>query len=197
MTAPALSRLLISHITLRGPELRQLYDLIVGHQSINYDQIAETLTPSPSEAPTFGLEEAPLREALNFLLVAGLVRQQGASRRRASFYATPLLEDAPFSLLLLHHIHTHRDERQRAPSLIYRQLVAADALSVTLQGLRDQMERGPYRQLFAWTGEKITLWSHLATYLGLAWRLDREGVILIVPQLDLTRSALRWATSIT
>src|SRR5262249_12586904 len=147
MSTPSLSRLLISHITLRGPELRQIHTLIEERPGINYDDLAATVIPAVP--PTdFGLEEAPLREALNFLLVARLVEQQGPSRRKASFHATPLLAGAPFTLLLLHHIQAHRDERQRAPALIYRQLVSDDVLAITPSVLREQMERGAHRNLF-------------------------------------------------
>ena len=43
MTAPSLGRLLISHITLRGPELAQLYALVLAHPSISYDDLAQAL----------------------------------------------------------------------------------------------------------------------------------------------------------
>ncbi len=196
MTTPSLSRLLISHITLRGPELAQLYALIAAQPGTAYDDLVATLTPALPQS-AFGLEEAPLREALNFLLVAGLVEQQGASRRKASFRATPLLPDAPFALLMLHHILMHHDERQRAPALIYRQLVAEDTLACTVADLRDRLEHGPYRRLFAWTGEKVLFWSQLTDHLGLVRRLDRTVEVLCVPQLHLVLAALRWAAQQT
>src|SRR5689334_4366852 len=121
MTSPSLGRLLISHITLRGPELSQLYKLIAEQPNISYDDLIEVLMPLAVGASPFGLDEAPLREAVNFLLVARLIEQQGSSRRKASFMATPLLKEAPFAPLLLYHIQAHSDERQRAPALIYRQ----------------------------------------------------------------------------
>jgi hypothetical protein len=195
MTAPSLGRLLISHITLRGPELSQLYALIAEHPSASYDELITTLMPAGADASSFGLEEAPLREALNFLLVARLIEQQGPSRRKASFTATPLLRDTPFALLLLHHIQTHGDERQRAPALIYRQIVADDALAISPPALREQMERGPHRRLFTWTSEKISFWAHLAAYTGLIRRSEREADLLIVPRPDLVLSALRSASA--
>ena len=88
MSTPSLGRLLVSHITLRGPELRQLYELIEARPDISYDDIAAATT-AVVLASAFGLEEAPLREALNFLLVAGMVEQIGPSRRKAIFRATP------------------------------------------------------------------------------------------------------------
>jgi hypothetical protein len=192
MTNPTLGRLLISHVTLRGPELHQLYALIADRPGISHDELVEALVPSPG-ADAFGLDEAPLREALNFLLVAGMVDQQGPSRRKASFRATPKLTDVPFPLLLLHHIRTHKDERQRALALVYAQLVARDDISTTAPALRDQMERGPHSDLFAWTGEKISLWTHLASYLGLVRRLDRSADVLVVPQPTLVREAIGWS----
>jgi hypothetical protein len=146
---------------------------------------------------TFGLEEAPLRESLNFLLVARLVEQFGTSRRKANFLATPTLTGAPFALQLLHHIHIHDDERQRAPTLIYRQLVADDTLAITPMALREQMERGPYRSLFTWTSEKISFWGHLTNYLGLIRRSEREAEIVLVPRPQLVMQALQWATAQT
>src|SRR5690606_14450449 len=44
-----------------------------------------------------------------------------------------------------------------------------------------------------WTGEKITFWTHLAHYLGLARRLERSAEVLIVPRPGLVLAALRWA----
>lgn len=194
MTAPSLGRLLISHITLRGSELAQLYALIAEQPGVSYDELTDALMPSGASDSSFGLEEAPLREALNFLLVAGLVEQQGPSRRKASFQATPLLAGAPFALLLLRHIHRHDDERQRAPALIYRQLVSDDVLAITPSVLREQMERGLHRKLFTWTGEKISFWGHLVGYIGLIRRSEREAELLIVPQPNMALAALRWGS---
>jgi hypothetical protein len=192
MTTPSLGRLLISHIPLRGPELCQLYALIAAHPGISYADLAAQLVVSRDDDDAFGLAEAPLREALNFLLVARLVEQQGSSRFKASFQATPLLPDTPFPLLLLYHIHQHEDERQRAPVLIYRQLVSEDTLATSASTLRDQMERGAYRDLFVWTGEKIGFWLHLCHYLGLIRRLERSTEVLMVPQPALVLTALDW-----
>lgn len=185
------SRLLISHITLRGPELRQLYELIRQADGIHYEELQAQLTSAPRSA--FGLEESPLREALSFLLIAGLIAQEGASRRKARFRACPLRPDLPFSLLLLYHLQRHEDERQRAPVAIYRHLVAGDTLSITPPDLREAMERGPERALFIWTGEKLHFWSHLAAALGIIRRLERCAELLIVPQPSLLLAALRWA----
>jgi hypothetical protein len=79
-------------------------------------------------------------------------------------------------------------------ALVYRELVAADALTRTQQAVREQMERGPLRALFAWTGEKVALWTHLTHHLGLARRLERSAEVLIVPRPDLVLAALCWAT---
>jgi hypothetical protein len=194
MTAPSLGRLLISHITLRGPELAQLYALIAERPGVSYDELTDALMPAGANTSSFGLEEAPLREALNFLLVARLVEQQGPSRRKARFLATSLLADTPFALLLLRHIEAHSDERQRAPALIYRQLVTDDVLAITPAVLREQMERGAHRSLFIWTSEKISFWGHLAAYIGLICRSEREAELLVVPQPGLALAALRWAS---
>lgn len=192
-SSPSLGRLLISHITLRGPELEQLYGQIAACPDISYEHVCARMIPLDADGAEFGLDQAALREALNFLLVARLVGQQGASRRRATFRATPRLDHAPFPLLLLLHLRAHSDERQRAIAAIYTQLVADDALAVTPQAIRSQMERGPLRDLFAWTGEKIGLWAHLLGYVGLLRRLDRGDDVLLVPQPALVRAALAWA----
>lgn len=194
MTAPSLGRLLISHITLRGPELAQLYAFITEHPGVSYDELVDALMPVGAADSSFGLEEAPLREALNFLLVARLVEQQGPSRRKASFHATPLLTGVPFALLLLHHVQTHGDERQRALALIYRQLAYDDILAISPVALRERMERGAHRGLFTWTGEKISFWGHLVGYIGLIRRSEREAELLMVPQPNLVLAALRWAS---
>jgi hypothetical protein len=138
-----------------------------------------------------------LREALNFLLVAGLIEQKGAPRSKARFYARPRLPGAPFALLLLHHIRHHADERQRALALIHEQLTLDDQIAITLPALRESLERGPHRDLFAWTGEKVLFWSQLADYMGLIRRLERSAEMLIVPQSALVLAALCWAAPLT
>lgn len=193
MSAPSLGRLLISHITLRGPEVRQLYMLIQLRPGIGYGDLVVELLPPGTMRSAFSLEEAPLREALNFLLAAGLVAQDGPSRRKANFRATPLLPSVPFSLLLLRHIASHEDERQRAIALVYRQLVQEDVLDITPGAIRERVERGPFRDLFAWTGEKVMFWTHLTSSLGLVRRLERRVEVLIIPQPELLLAALRWA----
>ncbi len=191
-TAPSAGRLLISHITLRGPELAQLYALIAEQGELEYAALVDVFVPVAGETP-FDLAEAPLREALNFLSVAGLVEQLGSSRRKARFRVTPVRDDLAFPLLLLHHIGCREDERQRAIRLIYGQLVAADAISTTVATLRNTMERGPYRTLFAWTSEKITFWTHLCDYLGLLRRLERSSEIIVAPRPSVVLAALEAA----
>lgn len=193
MTAPTLGRLLISHITLRGPELRQVYRIIAAHPGIAYAGIVTAMTPAPLNHDPFALNEATLAEAVNFLLVAGLIAQDGPARRRATFRVTPLLPDTPFALLLLHHLLVHADPRQRALALIQRQLSNDDTLALTLPDARDRMERGPLQHLFAWTGEKVQFWGHLAGYLGVVRRLERSAEVLIIPQPDLALAACDWA----
>ncbi len=190
MTATAPARLLISHITLRGPELAQLYALIAVSPAATLDDLRAKLCPAGVGTAPDDLADAPLREALSFLGIAGLVTANGRPRR---YTATPRLRAVPFPLLLTHHVATHPDERQRAIAFVHRQLVADDTLAITPQALRDQQERGPLRDLFAWTGEKVTLWAHLAAFLGLIRRVERATELLIVPSLALTRHALSWA----
>lgn len=187
-------RLLISHITLRGPEIRQLYQVISEQPGIGYGDLKDSCMASASAGDLFGLQEATLREALDFLVTAGMVEQDGSARRKACFRATLDQPCVCFPLLLLHHVGMLADERQQAISLIHRQLVMQDVLATTLTQLRDDAERGPYASLFAWTGEKIGFWGHLAASLGLVRRLEREAELLVVPQLNLLAAALEWAT---
>lgn len=191
MSATSAGRLLISHITLRGPELAQVYALVAARPEIGADELRERLAPAATGASPFELADAPLREALSFLTLAGLVEARGRQRR---YSASPRLTGAPFPLLLLHHLRSHAEERQRAISLVHQSLVADDAVTTTAAALRDQLERGPLRDLFAWTGEKVTLWAHLAAHLGLVRRVERSPELLAVPSLGLTLSALAWAT---
>lgn len=184
-------RLLISHITLRGPELAQIYAEIAARPEIGADGLLARLAPATGGSP-FELADAPLREALSFLTLAGLVEARGRQRR---YTASPRLPGAPFPLLLLHHLRSHPEGRQRAISLVHQALVANDTVTTTAAALRDQLERGPLRDLFAWTGEKITLWANLAGYLGLVRRVERSAELLAVPSLDLTLSGLRWAAA--
>lgn len=189
--APTLGRLLISHITLRGPELQQTYERIVAHGEMDHEELRAELMPGNNVRDSFGLDDAILREAINFLLVARLIQQVGDSRRTATFRAVPFIADVQFPLLLLNHITMLSDERQRAPTLIHRQLIGEDALSVTPANVRDRMERSQYANVFTWTSEKTTFWSQFAAYLGLARKLEREGNFLLIPQLSLVLEAIQ------
>ncbi|NTU86160.1 MAG: hypothetical protein HGA45_43670, partial [Chloroflexales bacterium] len=102
-------RLLISHITLRGPELAQAYGLIVARHEVSGDDIVAALCPAAGTSP-FALADAPLREALSFLSLSGLVEARGRQRR---YSPTPSLSAEPFPLLLLHHLAAHSDRRQQ------------------------------------------------------------------------------------
>jgi len=196
MTAsPLSSRLLISHITLRGPELRQIYAIIVAKPNVHYQDLAVALGVGLAHSEANDLDDAPLREALSFLIGVGLIEQHGASRRRATFCATPIgsISTLPFEILLAQHIRKHPDPRQRAISLVHAALVDDDVLATSPTALRERMERGSHRALFTWTGEKIVLWCHLASFIGIIHRPQRENTMLIVPQPNLIRAALAWA----
>ncbi|HKP53623.1 MAG TPA: hypothetical protein VJ183_13350 [Chloroflexia bacterium] len=190
---PTIGRLLISHITLRGPEIKQLHSFITATSGVAYHELAEWFVPGWRPDSAFSLEEATLREALNFLLLAGLVRQQGESRRKANFRAVALYEGAPFELKLLWAVRCQADERQQAIWLVHRQLVTRDVLAISAAELRDELERGPYARLFTWTGEKINFWSQLSSFLGLIHRPDRSPELLIAPTPSLLCQALSWA----
>ncbi len=192
MSATPSGRLLISHITLRGPELAQVYAHIAARPELGAEDLRQHFGPSAAGSSPFELADAPLRETLSFLSLAGLVEARGRQRR---YTASPRLPGAPFPLLLLHHLRSHPEERQRAISLVHQSLVVNDALATTVAALRDQLERGPHRGLFAWTGEKVTLWAHLVSYLGLIRRVERSAELLVVPSLELTLAALTWATA--
>jgi hypothetical protein len=191
MSSPSMGRLLISHITLRGPELGQLYVCIAGTPGIAYDDLV-CLTGAPIiEGDPFGLQEAALREALNFLLVVRLVEQNGPARRRATFRAAAEASEASFPLRLLRHIAAHPDERQRAIVALYQQLVRQDTLALSAAALRDEAERGPLGSLFAWTGEKVGFWARLCGYLGLTRAVGRDSQLLLLPQPAFVLAALR------
>jgi hypothetical protein len=192
MSTPTRGRLLISHITLRGPEVEQLFALLVERGTLTYEALAAEMVPTGSSRASLALEQAALDEALSFLVGVGMVAQEGSLRRRATFH--PLkMADTPFSLHLLHRLLVHWEARQRAIQRVYQEAVAGDHLAITPRALRAQMERGPYQALCVWTGEKITFWSQLMAHVGLVRRLERGEECLIVPQPDLVRSALAWA----
>jgi len=194
MTSTSSGRLLISHITLRGPELRQTYMLVAQESSVTYRRLAEQSLALPAGS-VFGLEEAPLREALSFLTGVGMVEQSGQGLRR-HLRATPSLPNADFALLLLRHLAAHHDIRQRALLLIYQHLVAECLRPVELREARRRMESSPYGKLFAWTGEKLTFWSQLLEYTGLLHRSGAGGVVCL-PQQALVLDALRTAAGMS
>src|SRR3954468_7527241 len=108
--APSLSRLLISHITLRGPEVKEVYRFIASRTLVSYQELAIRFVPSWQPGSAFMVEEAALREGLNFLLVAGLVQQHGDSRRKANFSALRPHDNGPFELQLIQAIRDQEDE---------------------------------------------------------------------------------------
>src|SRR5687767_15087137 len=154
-SSPTLGRLLISHITLRGPEVKQLYSFVASVSNPSYQELAEHYVPDWQPESAFNIEEAALREALNFLLAAGLVHQQGDSRRKARFSPVAAGEGTSFELKLLGAIRRLADERQQAIFLVHRQLVMRDVLAISPTELRAELERGPHARLFTWTSEKV------------------------------------------
>src|SRR5262245_18263972 len=98
MAMPPVGRLLISHIKLRGPELRQLYQVISRRLDISYEDLRHSCVVPVTSEDVFGLQEATLRETLDFLVSAGLVDQQGSARRKANFRVTPALPNVTFPL---------------------------------------------------------------------------------------------------
>lgn len=147
------------------------------------------LIPTGFSKGSKALDLAPLREALNFLVVAGLIVQEGSHLLNARFHACP--SNGLFTLDLLRQLQSHSEERQRALVLVHRQLVEDDTVAITLPQLRARVEQGPYRTLFAWTGEKLLFWSQLASHLGLIRSLARSGELLVIPTMELVESALR------
>lgn len=192
MTSQSSGRLLISHITLRGPELAQIFGLVAASPEVGLDDLRGLVAPAAVGSSPYELSDAPLREALSFLTLAGLI--EGRGRQRRFSVAPGLPHGAPFPLVLLRCLQRHADRRQRAISLVQGALVADDLLSITPQALRERLERGPLRDVFAWTGEKVHFWAHLAAYLGLIRRPDRSPELLVVPQPALVRAALGWAS---
>jgi hypothetical protein len=190
MTSSPVGRLLISHITLRGPELRQLYELVARQGALSHSALVAMLVPCGHANED--MVEAPLREALSFLTGVGLLARQGANRRAVYHLATKAA-DQPFALVLLRKIRAHPDLRQQAISLVHDQLVADDLLHLTANEVRERMERGSHGDLFAWTGEKIGLWTHIADFVGLIRRLERTADLVLVPQPELVLAALHWA----
>lgn len=196
MASPSLGRLLISHITLRGPEIAQLFTSIVTVPNQSYAQLVQQFVISVTPDDTLSLDEAALREALNFLLVARLIAQDGAVRQRAHFTPSPHHQYLPFVLNLLYHSTHHEEQRQQAMSLILRQLVADDVLMINIVDLRSLLERSSLREMFAWTGEKLTFWASLHHYLGVIQRFERTSTLFIVPQPQLLLMALHWAAQV-
>jgi hypothetical protein len=190
MVAAISNRLLISHIILRGPEIQQIYMAIEVHQRLDWQELYKTFVAHNDTEDPFKLEEATLREALNFLVISRMIRRR-KQKKSLYFFIDPKSHGLAFPLALLTHVHQHPDKRQQAISLIYQQLIAHDTLSITQQQLRDEQERGPYRELFTWTSEKISFWTHLAMYLGLIYRLERENVLIIAPQPELLLLAIK------
>lgn len=188
---PSRGRLLISHITLRGPELAQTYRWILSNPETAYDSVLAFARLGRTEVNEFGLDDATTREALNFLLIAGMVAQTGSPRARARFSASPLDPKLPFELLLLHHLSAHESLRHRALRLVHDVAVGHGIVITTVEALREELERSPYQDLFAWTGEKVRFWSHLMNFVGLTRRLQRSGAIAVVPVRHLLLTALR------
>jgi hypothetical protein len=77
MSTTSSGRLLISHITLRGPELAQVYGWIATHPEISGEALRTDFVPAAAETSPLELADAPLREALSFLSLVGLIEAHG------------------------------------------------------------------------------------------------------------------------
>jgi len=187
------TRLLISHIIVRGRELQQIYSTLAAHAFLTEQELQEAfVTPPDVEQDPFAFNAATFRETLNFLLIIRMVKKQETNHQTV-YSASPARQSLPFSLLLLHHLTTHPDERQQALAHVYRHLIRQDALSLTLGEVREKLECVVQPFAFAWTDEKIAFWAQLAQYVGIIYRLERDYRLLVAPTPTLLLLAIKQA----
>lgn len=156
--------LLISRLPVRVHELGCVYTFVRRQGRATFADVVQRFAPYATDTP---LSASNLtRELLGFLTTVGLIESSGDLRwEDRVFESKP--SDMDFGLLLLSHMRTLDDPRQRALLGVHDSLISAGITHATTQGIVELMESGQFADCFAWNTAKVLFATRLLTDLGL------------------------------
>ena len=173
-------RLLLGYVTLRGPDLEQVYRYLESNSPCEVSQIVDDLfVGSDSEGSNHP------EECLRFLQTVDMVRKTDEGY---VIMNEEVSEDTSFGLKLLRHL---KEQGGKQSSLTYiLELIAREDLSTTTQSdLIATIERDDNGYDFSWTDPKIKQWSYLMDYIGVI-RMETENELIFYPKRDLVLELL-------
>ncbi|MBC7474761.1 MAG: hypothetical protein H7263_10760 [Candidatus Sericytochromatia bacterium] len=183
--------LLINRITLRGPELKRIFEYIRKKGETSYVELIDRYVPKDNNIFS-ELNDDILKDAIGFLISSGLleISENGRSWSVRSFRVpTNLSQEISFQNLLLKTILNMNDSKQRALSLIHKTLIEKDILHIQDSEIVKVIERSEIADIFSWNEEKINFWSNIFDFCRLIRNLKGNGV-WIIPKPELILESL-------
>jgi hypothetical protein len=183
--------LLINRITLRGPEIKRVFEYIRKKGLTNYIELVERYVPKDNNIFS-ELNDDILKDTIGFLLSSGLleISENGRSWSVRSFSVpSDLSQETSFQNLLLKTILNMNDTKQRALTLIHKTLVEKDILHIQYSEIVKVIERSDIANIFSWNEEKINFWANIFDFCRLIRNLKGNGV-WIIPKPELILESL-------
>ena len=167
---------MLSYITVRGPDLEAVYDVVRDEGIVSFDSLAE-LFCMPEEG-VGSVKTGQLRDCLNLLRAIDILDVTKPPKTENYKLEEGLKHDS-FPILLLNKLRLAKD---RSFYEVQRLIVRKDILHVHVDELKRIVESALDLN-FAWTVEKLNFWMSMAHFLGLGRRSYRRFVCYPKPDL--------------
>lgn len=168
-------RLLLGYVTLRGPDLEQVYRYLKSNSPCEETQIVDDLFVGVDSEGSNHHEEC-----LRFLQTVDMVRKTDEGYEVMN---EEVSKDTSFGLKLLRHLHQQEGKQSSLTYIL--DLISKEDLSESSQSdLITAIERDDNGFDFSWTDPKIKQWSYLMDYVGVI-RMETESELMFYPKRDL------------
>jgi hypothetical protein len=172
-------KLLTGFISVRVPELKQIYSSIQGTTSTS-EIIKKFALPAPG-----GFNEDQVKECLRFMNAIDLIESPtGDILDTVEKINDRHLGDIPFEIRLLYHCNKQEGKQSHFSDIYYASLIEGDKVIVpdpdTPDSSRDELRAILKRETdynFSWTDEKIDMWIAICEQIGLVTETD-DGIVL-------------------
>lgn len=165
-------RLLLGYVTLRGPDLEQVYWYVKSNSPCSESDIVDELFVGAGSDGSSHHEEC-----LRFLSTVDMVQKTDEAYKVMN---EEICGDTSFGLKLLYHL---KQQEAKQSSLTYiLDLISKENISETSQSdLIKTIERDESDYGFSWTDPKIKQWSYLMDYIGVI-QMESERELTFYPQ---------------
>lgn len=177
------NKLLTGFISVRAPELKQIYEAIRGPTNVS------ELTGKFGRPANDGVETDHIEDTVRFLNTVDLVESpSGDIRSTVERINNNKFGGLPFEARLLYHCN-QQEGRQRHFADVYRALLSEGGRTVSADrdGIRTLLKRETDYD-FAWKKEKIDMWVTLCKQIGLI--TETEDDLVLSPCRSLLHDAL-------